>query len=194
MTTSPGDPSGTEGGPGGPSDGIVPDTKDWTWTLERACPECGVAAGTVPAAALAERLRAVTRPWPVVLARPDVRERPDPGTWSPLEYACHVRDVCRLFERRLRLILEQDEPTFENWDQDRTAVEERYAEQDPSRVAPELAVAAEMFAAAVEDVTDSDWERTGIRSDGSRFTVLTLGQYGFHDVAHHLHDVGVAIP
>jgi hypothetical protein len=22
-------------------DAITPDTKDWTWVLERACPECG---------------------------------------------------------------------------------------------------------------------------------------------------------
>lgn len=24
------------------ADQIVPDTKDWTWVLERPCPECGV--------------------------------------------------------------------------------------------------------------------------------------------------------
>ncbi|HET6968280.1 MAG TPA: DinB family protein, partial [Ornithinibacter sp.] len=33
----------------------------------------------------------------------------------------------------------------------------------------------------------------GHRSDGSEFTVLTLGQYGLHDLAHHLWDVGVVI-
>ena len=31
--------------------------------------------------------------------------------------------------------------------------------------------------------------RTGLRSDGSEFTVLTLGQYFLHDLAHHLVDV-----
>lgn len=25
---------------------IVPDTKDWTWVLERACPECGFDASS----------------------------------------------------------------------------------------------------------------------------------------------------
>ena len=24
------------------ADGIVPDTKNWTWVLERPCPECGL--------------------------------------------------------------------------------------------------------------------------------------------------------
>ena len=27
---------------------IVPDDKDWTWVLERPCPECGFDAATVP--------------------------------------------------------------------------------------------------------------------------------------------------
>ncbi len=51
--------------------------------------------------------------------------------WSPLEYACHVRDVHLLFAERVRLMLEQDGPTFDNWDQDVTAVESAYGSQDP---------------------------------------------------------------
>ena len=38
-------------------------------------------------------------------------------------------------------------------------------------------------------VRDDQWGRTGLRSDGSEFTVLTLGQYFLHDLAHHLVDV-----
>jgi two-component system chemotaxis response regulator CheB len=40
--------------------------------------------------------------------------------------------------RRLQLLLTQDDPEFENWDQDATAVAERYGEQDPAVVAAEL--------------------------------------------------------
>ena len=32
--------------------------------------------------------------------------------------------------------------------------------------------------------------RPGRRSNGSVFTVETLGRYFLHDVLHHLHDVG----
>lgn len=178
-----------------PADGeITPDTKDWTWTLRERCPDCGFEAASVPAADLATRVTAFADPWPHVLARPDATTRPAPTTWSPLEYACHVRDVCRLFEERLTLVLTQDAPTFANWDQDATAVAERYGEQDPTTVAREVAVAAASFAGAYAAVPADAWERTGIRSDGSTFTVLTLGQYGLHDLAHHLWDVGVRIP
>ena len=130
-----------------------------------------------------------------MLARPDAAQRPAPSTWSPLEYACHVRDVCRLFEQRLRLMLTQDAPTFDNWDQDETAVADRYGEQDPATVAGEVTAAGASFAAGVRRrCRTTAWERTGIRSNGSEFTVLTLGQYGLHDLRHHLWDVGVDSP
>jgi uncharacterized membrane protein YccC len=49
--------------------------------------------------------------------------------------------------------------------------------------------AAEAAAASFEAVRKGDWQRTGRRTDGSRFTLETLGQYFLHDLIHHLHDV-----
>jgi hypothetical protein len=175
-------------GDGDPS--IVPDDKDWTWTLRERCPDCGFTAADVRADAVAPLVRDFTAPWVAVLARPGAAVRPAPATWSPLEYACHVRDVCRLFEQRLHLMLTRDVPTFDNWDQDETAVADRYGEQHPATVAGELADAATSFADAYAHVPSDGWGRTGIRSNGSEFTVLTLGQYGLHDLRHHLWDVG----
>jgi hypothetical protein len=109
--------------------------------------------------------------------------------WSPLEYACHVRDVFRLFGERLALTLDQDDPLFVNWDQDATAVADRYGDQDPTTVAEDLTAAAEAIAAAFEAVPDDAWWRTGRRSDGARFSVETLGRYFAHDPEHHLLDV-----
>ncbi|QIM22256.1 DinB family protein [Phycicoccus sp. HDW14] len=178
-----------------PADGsLEPDTKDWTWVLERPCPDCGFEASAVRPEDVGRLVTEVTDPWPEVLARPDATTRPDPGTWSPLEYGCHVRDVCRLFDERLRLMLTEHDPTFANWDQDETAVAERYGEQDPHVVGREVLEAAGVLAARFAAVEVSWWERTATRSDGSRFTALTLGRYGLHDLAHHLHDVGAARP
>ncbi|NYG06833.1 hypothetical protein BJ986_001320 [Phycicoccus badiiscoriae] len=176
--------------PAGASDRIVPDTKDWTWTLSRPCPECGFDAASVARADIARLALASTAAWPVVLERPAATQRPSPTVWSPLEYACHVRDVCRVFKGRVELMLDQDGPQFANWDQDETAVAERYGEQDPAVVGAEVQEAAAAVAAAFAAVPDDAWDRTGLRSDGSEFTVQTLGQYFLHDLAHHLVDVG----
>jgi len=100
-----------------------------------------------------------------------------------------VRDVLRLYDERLALMLAEDDPDFANWDQDATAVEDRYNEQDPTRVAAEIAEAAEPLAARFDSVAGDAWERTGNRSDGVRFTVDTFARYFVHDPIHHLDDV-----
>lgn len=171
------------------NDTIVPDTKDWTWVLERPCPECAFEAGAVPGSALPALVRGYATRWLEVLLRPDVARRPSPGVWSPLEYACHVRDASRVFQGRAEQMLADDDPELANWDQDETAVAERYHEQDPATVADELRRAAEGVAATFAAVGGDQWARTGRRTDGASFTVETLGQYFAHDMAHHLWDV-----
>ena len=168
---------------------IVPDTKDWTWVLREPCAECGLASADVEPTAVAGLVRESLPRWRAVLARPDAVVRPDPATWSPLEYGCHVRDVLVLFDERLALMLTDDDARFGNWDQDATAVAERYGTQVPAVVADELEAAGERLASAFDAVPADAWGRTGLRSDGSRFTVATFAQYFWHDVAHHLVDV-----
>lgn len=169
---------------------IVPDVKDWTWVLSRPCPECSFDASTVTPATVPGTVQNMLPRWrAVLLRRPDVADRPDEATWSPLEYACHVRDVFTLFDQRLNLMLDADDARFENWDQDQTAVEKDYANADPAVVSAELTAEGEQVAESFAGVRQAEWGRKGLRSNGSEFTVLTLAQYFLHDVVHHLHDV-----
>jgi len=169
---------------------IVPDDKDWTWVVQRPCPECGYDASGITRERVAPIIRANAASWERVLARRDVRQRPTVDRWSPLEYACHVRDVFRIYDYRLDLILSVDDPTYPNWDQDETALAERYDEQEPAVVAAELQEAADQIATRFATVQNEQWSRTGNRSDGARFTVDTFSKYLVHDVVHHIYDVG----
>jgi hypothetical protein len=167
-----------------------PDTKDWTWTLTRRCDQCGLSAGEIDAAQFAERAFVAAEEWVQILrSSPAVSARPQPDVWSPLEYGAHVRDVYRLFDARLHQMLSEDTPTFANWDQDETAITERYSEQDPEVVADELEAAAQRFVARIQALKPDQYSRRGIRSDGKEFTVLAFIQYFLHDVIHHLWDV-----
>lgn len=168
---------------------ITPDTKDWTWVLDGPCPDCGFDASSVAIVQIPGLVRRNAAAWVPVLQRPTAAVRPDDSTWSDLEYAAHVRDVFRTFHGRLQLMVTSDEPSFDNWDQDATATAERYQEQDPAVVARELTTSAEAIAAAFEQVRPDQHGRTGTRSDGHVFTVVTLGRYFMHDPVHHLHDV-----
>lgn len=172
---------------------IVPDTKDWTWVLETPCPDCGFVAREVDVARVGDAVRANAALWPVVLAGPDARRRPDPSTWSPTEYAAHVRDVHRVFTERVRSMRAEDAPDFANWDQDATAVAERYDLADPAAVGPELVEAAGVVAALYDDLDPNELGRTGRRSNGSVFTLDTLARYHLHDLVHHVWDVRRAL-
>jgi hypothetical protein len=178
------------GSPLMPDTPITPDSKDWTWVLERPCPECGFDASSFARESVPEMIRTNAAAWRVVLNRPDAAQRPSEERWSPLEYACHVRDVFHLFDERLALMLAEDDPLFANWDQDVTAVEDRYAEQAPATVLDELEAAGTGIAASFAAVQGAQWERLGRRSDGASFTVESFARYFAHDPIHHLWDVG----
>lgn len=168
---------------------IVPDDKDWTWVLGRPCFDCGFDPASVSLVGLGDRVREIAARWPALLARPDATLRPTGDQWSALEYACHVRDVFRLFMYRLGLMLADDGVHFPNWDQDATAVAERYDLQDPAAVAGELLAAGADNAALWDTVSPDQYGRRGFRSDGAEFTVVTFGTYFVHDPIHHLDDV-----
>jgi hypothetical protein len=170
---------------------IVPDDKDWTWVLKQPCNECGFDAKAIACTDVAALLRSAAMKWNTVLTmRNDVRQRPRPGVWSPLEYGCHVRDVFRVYTSRVDRMLSEDGPHYLNWDQDQTAVDAGYSSQNPDVVGAELNVEAMALATLFDSVAGDQWQRTGFRSDGAAFTVDTLSRYFIHDIVHHLHDVG----
>lgn len=173
------------------ADPIPPDDKDWTWVLERPCPECGFDAAGVDGPEVGAMIRSNAASWVEVLHGEDaaVRIRRSADRWSALEYGAHVRDVFVLYLERLRMMLDTDDPLYPNWDQDATAIASRYDLQQPRVVASELSVAAELLAAAFDAVEGEQWSRPGRRSDGASFTVESFARYLIHDPIHHLWDV-----
>ncbi len=168
---------------------IDPDGKDWTWVLTRPCPECGFDADDVDAVDVAAMIRDNARAWGPQLSTEHAAERSRSDRWSTLEYGCHVRDVYALFDHRLALMLDEDDPLYPNWDQDETAIEQDYASQDPATVAEEIVARGDALADRFETVAGAQWSRTGRRSDGASFTIESFATYLIHDPIHHLWDV-----
>lgn len=172
-----------------------PDTKNWTWVLERRCPECGFDGSTFDRSKVAGQVRSNAAAWRGVLGRGEiVSQRPPtpPGAgpvWSALEYGAHVRDVYKLACERLALMLDKESPTFADWNQDAHALDHDYASEDANKVSYDLAINAGKFADMLDRVRGSQWDRPGRRSDGSEFKVETFAIYLLHDPVHHLADV-----
>jgi hypothetical protein len=157
--------------------------------LTRRCPECGFDPAAVHHTEVAGRIRGDAADWLHRLSQPGAGQRRQPAVWSTLEYGCHIRDVHRIFNDRVRLMLTRDEPQFPNWDQDATAIADDYASQNPATVATELFDAASIVADTYANVPADVWSRRGLRSNGSEFTIATISIYHLHDIVHHAHDV-----
>jgi S-DNA-T family DNA segregation ATPase FtsK/SpoIIIE len=156
------------------------------------CEECGFVYAAVASQDLPGRLAAAGPRFAAALATVhDLRRRPAPSVWSPLEYTCHVRDVLRVQGERLALALRTDDPQFVPMGRDERAVLDAYNAQDPQAVLADLTAAANDLAHAFSTLSPSQWRRTGIYSwptAGSR-TMLWLGRHTLHEVEHHLLDL-----
>lgn len=166
---------------------------DWTEVLEKPCPFCGAAPAELSPEALPDAVRREASAWEGVLggaADDRVRARSDDGSWTALEYGCHVRDVLAVMTERVARTLVEDEPDFGWWDHDAAAVDEHYNEQDPVAVAGDLAANAEWLAGTLALVEGDEWDRAGTRGDGARMSVAGIGRFTLHELAHHRWDAG----
>ena len=76
--------------------------RDWTRSQFEACPDCGHDSSAVADAAMPRALTDAAAAFGSFLATApiaDLRRWTRPGVWSPLEYACHTRDVIAVFDK-----------------------------------------------------------------------------------------------
>ena len=172
----------------GPS---IPDDADWTWVLTRPCRACGFHPDDVRPDGVPAILRDAAGRFAATLERDDAIARPDVGVWSPLEYACHVCDVCDVMSSRLGQIVAGggQHVRFADWNQDQAAIAAAYWRNERGAVRARVATAFESAAHAYAAPTGDQWSWPAERSNGSRFTADTLARYFVHDIHHHLWDV-----
>jgi hypothetical protein len=90
----------------------------------------------------------------------DLTTRREPGEWSPLDYACHVRDVLLVQRDWLFVALVEDGPAFKPMYRDHRVEFDRYGQQVPDAVATQLAMAAARAAHAFSGLDDPQWARS----------------------------------
>ena len=120
-----------------------------------------------------------------------VRSRPTPETWSPLEYACHVRDVLLVQRERVLAARREDRPSFAPMGRDERVGHDGYAQQDPEDVARQLGDAAHLFANVVARLEPTDWDRTIVYNypHTTERPLRWVAVHTLHEVRHHLLDV-----
>lgn len=91
-----------------------------------------------------------------------LRTRPSVHVWSPLEYACHVRDLLLVQRERVLAARRQDRPVAEPMGRDERVEHGGYNHQSPSDVARQLSDATLLLSNAFGRLSPADWERTVI--------------------------------
>jgi hypothetical protein len=157
------------------------------------CPECGYEYDRVDPATLGPQLEQVTARFERGLTTGEadrLRRRVDPDVWSPLEYACHVRDVLLIQRDRLFLALVEDTPSFARMHRDERVDMDGYQNQDPERVAKHLTVAAELAGRAFARVPREKWGRSLIYNwpEPRELDIRWLAAHTGHEAVHHLAD------
>lgn len=160
-------------------------------------------AGNAPAAA-AEYIRAIFAvlgdrdplavmtelvPWieqrvrglePTVLRRPEA-----PGKWSVMDVVHHLADTELVYGFRLRMVLTQDTPALQGYDQDVWARTFRYREMPLPDVLAQLAVLRSANLRLLRGLEPPQWKRAGLHSERGLETVEHIVRMiGGHDLVH----------
>jgi S-DNA-T family DNA segregation ATPase FtsK/SpoIIIE len=157
-----------------------------------SCEECGFVYDDVPVDRIGSSLRERAAGFVDALgAVDDVHARPAADVWSPLEYACHVRDVLRIQLGRVARALVEDTPSFEPMQRDERPARYRYDAQLPEVVALEVSNAAGALADVFDALDDGHLART-VTYNWPERTVRPLrwvGRHTVHELVHHRMDL-----
>lgn len=168
----------------------------WQWhrIQHEPCPQCGDYPASVPPSALGELAVERAGQWREFLTTTDehqLRHIPEPGVFSPLQYAAHVRDIIRVYTDRMILGLDQDAPTVPIFMPPETAWVE-YNQASIDETAADLETQASRLRDVLAGMAPSAWSRIVINDRGVygvfTFTLVGLACNAVHEVHHHLLD------
>jgi hypothetical protein len=165
-------------------EGLDPPRGGWV------CSQCGFDYDATPPSAANVLLAALLPEYRTRLSS-DVgalRKRPEPRTWSALEYACHVRDCLALYDWRIRRVLAEDRPGLPQMRRDDMVIERGYNAQDPALVVREMDANGAKLSDLLQQLSEADWQRVGVRS-GEELSVAWMAVNTVHETRHHLLDV-----
>ena len=157
--------------------------EDGRW-IER-CDECHFDGASWDTVGAQQFLRSLAASWRTLLDRAPsklLRTRPEPSTWSPVEYLAHCRDVTTVLREIVQRHVTEDDPTIP----ERSATDG--LEIDVEATLAELDDAAGGLADDVDAYSEADLARP-VEIGDKQADVLVLVLHAVHDADHHLFDV-----
>lgn len=161
--------------------------------MAEQCRECGFVYDLARALAVPENIREYVDDAVVILGDSDVDLRPrrQPNVWSPLEYACHLRDMLLVQRERVLAARRTDRPDCAPMGREERVEHDGYATQQPKDVARQLADAAQLFGNVLRRLGADDWDRSVIYHypETHERTLRWVAVHTLHEARHHLFDI-----
>lgn len=158
------------------------------------CPDCGIDPDAISIPDATAAIRTFPRRYREALAGvtdEGLRARPEPGTWSMLEYATHVREVLELYDLALPIVLEQNRPVFPPVDVDEAAANRPEWTLDLGVSLDGITRACASLVTRAETTPWAAWERP-FSIGGAEYEARLFVQKAAHEGAHHLRDLARA--
>lgn len=156
-----------------------------------SCGDCGVDEESISVRDAISAIRTFPRRYREALAHippAALRLRPDPETWSALEYAVHAREVLELLALSLPIVLDQPGTRFPSFDVDEAAEKHPDWVLDPELALSGVAKAADALASRADTTPWEAWERTFTIGDEAH-PASWIVQHAAHEGSHHLRDI-----
>lgn len=107
------------------------------------------------------------------------------GGWGLVEILPHLRDWEEIVSERVTAILEQDEPTLEEYDDSLWAIEHGYRDQDPHASFEAFVALRTALVERLRGLDPAAWNRVGILPKRGRVTLhWLLDSLCNHDTKH----------
>lgn len=165
--------------------------RDWTRSQFEACPDCGCDASVIADTDLGRMVTDAVAAWGTLLATApiaDLRRWPAPAVWSPLEYACHTRDVVAVFTERIERTAVEPGTLLGWWDHEVAVTAEAYNAQEPVLIAEAMASNARRLGTTLSSLPSEGWDLAAERRPGESFTIRGMGRFVLHEIVHHRQD------
>ncbi len=121
-----------------------------------------------------------------------MRHRPAPGEWSAVEVVGHMIDKMQNWSRRTERILKEERPALPGYDQDVSVREYDYQHASVEALLEQLVQSCERFAALVEHIPNTAFERQGVHSESGPITLRYCIEVSIQSAGEHLEQLRAA--
>ena len=160
--------------------------------MEDHCAECGYDGRDLEMDEVSSQLRRIPEQVRTLThSAPDaaLRRRPDPSTWSAIEYLGHLRDLMAWHRFLIEQGVEVDRPTVPPVDPDASVASAGYADADLDDLQGQFTRRVERLCARIDSLEPAQTTRVIEWYGGREIDVQLVARSALHEGLHHIGDL-----